>query len=362
MKLAWLIASCVVCGGAAACDAEETGIPPVSPPEGCESWDTLEEWHLFRDAAQQIPNDGVVPYDVISPLYSDYAYKRRFLWLPPGAAIGYQPDDAWDLPLGSIVVKSFSYATDARDLSLGERLLETRLLVNTPCGWKPSTYVWDEARTQAPSVVAGDVIPSSFIDDQGNARENGYIVPNTNECKECHCAEEESDEVVLLGVRTRQLDRDGASGNQIDHLADLGWLASPPPAAERDRLVDPFGDAPLVDRTRSYLDANCAHCHNPAGCAASQSGLFLRWQETEPATNDPGNWGVCKTPTSADGATCGHTFDVVPGSPDESIMICRIASDEAEVRMPSLASRIPHDEGVALVSEWITAMTPVGCP
>jgi uncharacterized repeat protein (TIGR03806 family) len=338
-------------------DAEPLG--PVSPAPPGSPHDTLDEWKLFSDARAQTPNDRVQPYDVISPLYSDYSHKRRFMWIPQGAQIGYQEQGKWTFPIGTILVKTFSYLNDARDPSLGERLLETRLLVREPSEWTAQIYIWNAEQTEAVHDVAGDIIPYDFIDPAGNARHNDYIVPNANECQECHG---ETPDINALGGRTRQLDRTNDYGagavNQIDHLASLGWLDQTPPMP-RERLVDPFGSDVLDLRVRSYLDSNCGHCHTTGG-TASQSALLLSFDLTDPSNNDASNWGVCKTPTSAGGATCGHTNDVEPGDPDSSIFICRLTSTDPEVRMPPLVSRIPHDEGVALIREWIAAMTP-GC-
>lgn len=158
-----------------------------------------------------------------------------------------------------------------------------------------------------------------------------------------------------LGPRTRQLDRDG----QIEMIDDLGWFDSMP-TAEHEVLVDPFGDAPESDRVRSYLDSNCGHCHTEGG-TASESALLLSFDFTDPETDDAANWGVCKVPTAAGGATCGHVYDVVPGDPDSSIMMCRLGSDDPEVRMPPLVSRVPHDEGLELIRAWIEGLPAAEC-
>jgi uncharacterized repeat protein (TIGR03806 family) len=311
---------------------------------------------LFADPVAQTPTDGVLGYEVISPLYSDYTHKRRFMWIAPDTTVAYRDTERWAFPVGAILVKTFSYWNDMRDASLGERLLETRLLVHEAAGqWETHIYVWDEAQTTTERVVAGDIIGSSWIHSDGMARSNDYIVPNGNECQECHGSKEDG-LLDTLGGRTRQLDRDGF----IEALADRGWLDVAPPV-ERSKLVDPFGSAPLGERVRSYLDSNCGHCHQ-AGGQASQSALLLDFDATDPTTQPDANWGVCKQPTSAGGATCGHVMDVVPGDPATSIMLCRLLSTDPEVRMPPLVSRMPHDEGVALVSAWISAMTPPGCP
>ena len=75
----------------------------VTPAEPGSPWDSLAQWNLFSDPAQQLPAPGVEPYTVISPLYSDYTHKRRFVWLPEGTTIGYSDEAIWTLPPGAIV-------------------------------------------------------------------------------------------------------------------------------------------------------------------------------------------------------------------------------------------------------------------
>lgn len=347
-----------------ACDEETESPAPkpvvVTPAEFGEPFDKLSEWHLF--AGDLKPAEGVVPYEVIAPLFSDYTTKFRFLWVPEGKKIGFDPEGAWDFPVGSIAIKTFAYRADLRDPKSKITLLETRLLWHEPEGWTGHTYVWNADQTDAVREVAGVTLPSSFIDEKGATIENAYGVPNTNECKDCHAS---NDAVETLGIRTRQLDRDNDYGsgaeNQIDHLASLGlFSATPTPKGDRVRMVDPFGDADLSLRARSYLDANCGSCHAKGG-GATESALRLSFVESDPAENPEANWGVCKAPTSASGATCGNTYDVVPGDPDQSIMVCRLLSTDIEKRMPPVARRLTHEQGVALIREWIAAMPATTC-
>jgi uncharacterized repeat protein (TIGR03806 family) len=314
---------------AGACSGEESDAPakrvrPTPAPEGA-PWETLEEWHLFADAVAQRPADGVVPFDVISVLFADYSEKLRFLWLPPDTKIGWSDTDRWEVPVGAIVVKTFLFPADQRDPAAGRRLLETRLLIHETERWVGHTYVWDEAQRQAMLKIAGDTLDVSYLDLDGQSVQQRYDVPNEAQCQECHGI---GPEMRLLGPRTRQLDRDHDYGkgpeNQIDHMTKLGLFDVTPPAT-RARLEDPLGQGPLVERVRAYLDVNCAHCHGETGLAHS-TGFWLDYAHTDPATGDPTNWGVCKLPTSAGAASGGLNYDVVPGKPDESIIVYRVAS------------------------------------
>lgn len=348
-----------------ACGGDEDPETPkpkvfVNPAPDGAPWPTLDEWKLFADSAAQQPAYRVEPYDVISPLWSDDTFKRRFIHLPENGAIEYASDGPWGFPVGTVLAKTFSYFKDARDPSLGERLLETRLLVHEASGWVGHTYVWNEDQTDAERKVAGADVPVSYVDAAGDSQSLSYSVPNTNLCNECHG----KDQPDTLGGLTRQLDRDhvyaGKTRNQIDYFASLGWFSAEPEAGEqRQRMVDPTGSASVEERARAYMDANCAHCHGKDRAAAS-SGLLLAWSETK-AGADPKTFGVCKVPTSAGGGTCGLVHDVVPGDPANSILICRVKSREPQVQMPPLATKRVHPEGVALLEQWVTGLTGT-CP
>jgi len=355
MRWAWLAALTFV----ACSDDGADGPHAVTPAPVGAPWKTLGEWHLFVDVTTQAPSDGVHAYNVTSPLYSDYASKHRFFWLPDGTTIAYHADTIWKLPVGAIAVKTFAYPIDARDPSKGERLLETRLLVHEPSGWVPHTYVYEADGKTATRKVAGAIIPVSWIDASGAVRTNDYVVPNTNECQECHA---KAPDTELLGLKTAQLEGlprvDGKS--LVDVFAAEG-LFDVAPGAERLAYHAPDDtSASLSDRARAYLDANCAHCHNPAGDASSKA-LYLDWAHTDPATNPSVNWGTCKVPTSAGGATCGYAFDVVPGDAEHSIMICRMMATRGEFQMPPIGRRLVHDEGIALIRAWIDSAEQDGC-
>jgi uncharacterized repeat protein (TIGR03806 family) len=369
LALAAIVALAGTAALASGCGGEDTTPTPepepvlVTPPEPGAPWESLSEWNLFADLRAQTPAERVLPFEVIAPLFSDYTSKRRFVHVPEGATIAYAATGPLDFPVGTVLVKTFSYLADLRDPTSEERILETRILHKEPAGWAAHTYVWNDEQTEATRLVAGKFVEARFVDASGATVDNLYRVPNTNECKDCH---QNADTFVSLGGRSRQLDRDHDYGegpvNQLEHLAALGWLEGLPAAEDRTRLVDPFGDADLSLRVRSYFDANCSACHTTGG-NASQSSLLLDFEATDPSTQPSSNWGVCKIPTSAGGATCGHTYDVVPGDPDRSILICRMESTDLEVRMPPLGIRLVHAEGVELVRAWIESLpADASCP
>lgn len=319
----------------------------------------LSAYNLFRDGRAQVPNDRVVPYDLITPLFSDYAHKFRFVHVPAGRSITYTDDGAFRFPVGAVLVKTFAYPADFRRPAENVRLIETRLLIRRANGWKTLPYVWNAAMTEARLKVGGKRVPVTWIDTAGQHRDITYRVPNTNQCKACHILGADiSPQVTPIGPKARNLNRDYdyATGreNQLAHWTRLGILTGAPSPDRAPRVArwdDPAAGS-LEARARGYLDVNCGHCHNPRGPART-SGLYLTVTEHRPI-----HWGVMKPPVSAGRGTGGRGHDIVPGKPDRSILTFRMESTDPGVMMPELGRSIVHDEGVALIRKWIAGLDP----
>lgn len=349
-----LVAALAACGGGED-DCVIPGDGPGVDPDGA-FCARLSSYRLFEDLAAQRPAAGVIPYEVATPLFSDYTAKDRFLWVPPGAAMTWHDTDAFALPVGSIVVKTFSYPRDRRDPALGRRLLETRLLVRGTDAWRGAAYVYDEGDpTDARRAIAGATLDTSWIHDDGAPRTNRYAVPNQNQCKSCHA--EHDDVIGLLGPKARHLNRPGPAGSgiedQLQALIDRGALAGAPERASWPRGIDAADpDAgTLEERARAWLDVSCGACHNARGGMARTSGLYLDLAPTELR-----ELGLCKPPVAAGRGSGGRAFGIVPGQPDASILVYRIESTEPDVKMPELGRNLVDDQGVALIRQWIAGL------
>lgn len=322
------------CGGSSA--------EPCPPGEFCTK---LSSYELFDDIATQTPAPGLLPYAIHTPLFSDYTDKDRFVWLPPGTAMTWHDSDAFAFPEGAIVVKTFAYATDRRDPALGRRLLETRLLFREPAGWTGASYVYDEGDpSDATLAVAGAMLDTRWIHEDGTTRDNRYAVPNKNQCKNCHA--EHEDIFDVLGPKARHV-------SNLQAFVDAGALVGAPPPASWPRpiVATDASTGTLEERARLWLDINCGNCHNARGGSARTSGLYL-----DLAVADPGALGVCKPPVAAGKGSGGRLYGIVPGQPDASILVYRIESIEPEVKMPELGRNLVHVEGVSLIREWITQL------
>jgi uncharacterized repeat protein (TIGR03806 family) len=297
----------------------------------------LSDYGFFTDPGAEKPAARVSAYDLETPLFSDYAEKHRYLYVPAGQKARYEAEAAFDLPVGSAIIKTFGYPQAGRF-----KPLETRLLLRRASGWVALPYVWNAEGSDAVLKRAGTRIPVTFVDPSGASRSISYAVPNQNQCKDCHAL---SGTIAPIGVKARYLNHDG----QLEALLAGGMLDRLPADAPRvARWNDPA--TRLDDRARAYLEINCAHCHNPAG-AASNSGLFLEW-----GRHDPVALGVRKRPVAAGRGSGGREFAIAPGEPDASILVYRMESTDPGIAMPELGRATVHAEGVVLLREWIAAM------
>ena len=336
--------------GAAGCSRPSSppAAKPARPPRN------LAAYGIFDgDPSEQQPADGVIPYTLNSPLFSDYTSKHRFVKLPPGTHATYHETDAFDFPVGTVLAKTFAMPADLRDPSSPERLIETRILLHKPDGWVGLPYVWNEKQTEATLQLAGSFVDVTWTHYDGQQRTNSHIIPNANQCKNCH---EENGPMSPLGPKARHLNRDFAyshgSENQLVHWTGAGILEGAPPADEAPRLAvwDDPTTGTLAERARAWLEVNCAHCHNPRG-PARNAGIDLMASQSVPAM-----YGVYKSPVAAGLGSGGFQYDILPGKPDRSILAFRIGSIHPQIMMPELGKRMVHEEGVALVRQWIAEM------
>jgi len=363
----------VLCTVLVACAPAER---PVTIHSANDIPDRLSDWGVvFADGDRFELNGGVVPYDLNTPLFSDYALKLRTVWLPDGSSARYNEVRELDFPVGTIISKTFHFekaegwsddsfavlkadreSTLAADGSLDLDdyvLIETRLLVHYDDGWRAFPYVWNAGQDDAVLELAGEQRSIELVDDNGGDT-IVYIVPDANQCGGCHTPDHSAKEMRPLGPRAWQLNRAyawwGNSGTQLEHWATAGMLTglgdSPP---EGVRWSEP-GEATLEQRAKAYLDANCAHCHNPAG-AADTSALHLNID----APVDR-RYGVCKTPVAVGRGSGDRPYDIYPGRPDDSILVFRMQHSDPAIAMPELGRSTVHVAGVEVISAWIASM------
>ncbi len=348
----------------ASCKQEESGQALTS--ESVKILTKLSEYGIlqkpFDNSQIRYREDGFL-YDLNTPLFSDYAEKERVLFLPQGTKMVYHSKKEFQLPVGSIISKTFLVPEGfQRADGKSGRILETRLLIHQKEGWFAVSYIWDGKDEEASIAYAGGNIP--IRTDEGEVFT--YAVPSRNQCASCHQNyEEKKQSIVPIGLKAKHLNKDRTyvrngetyTANQLREMESRGLLKGLPFLGVPK--IPPFQDTsyPVSERARGYLDINCAHCHNENAAAGINSQLVLSYEE-----KDIGKLGFCTTPSSAGKGGGGLRYDIVPGHPENSILYYRIQTRDPGAMMPQLGRALTHREGAELIREWILAMAEEECP
>ena len=251
-----------------------------------------------------------------------------------------------ELPTGSVLIKHFYY----NEPDGTENFIETRLLIRQEDGWQAETYIWNEAQTEASRSVLGDT-QELTVNVDGVMQSFSYLIPNQNQCKNCHS---DRGELVPIGPTVANLNKDYpydfGMANQLTTWMERSILAqaSLSDVGAWPKLMDTQAD--LNERARAYLAVNCASCHRRHGSAAN-SGLYLEYDN-----EDPLSLGLWKTPVAAGNGSGGLTYVIHPGEADQSILLYRMIAEEVDARMPEIGRELIHEDGIALIRDWIDNM------
>lgn len=315
----------------------------------------LSDYHFFSGEMKNLqPAYGVLPFKPTSELFSDYAQKKRFVWLPENTKATYNGDyNVLELPVGAALVKNFYYNNVAPLNTL--KIIETRVMIHQQTGWIFAEYLWNEAQTEAYLQELGSTVPITWTNDDNITTTIEYTIPSEENCVTCHA----KDNVNLpIGIKPQNLNSsfnyaDGIQ-NQLDKLIAFGYLEDDLPASIIS-MVD-YNDSlqPLDLRARSYIDINCAHCHQDGGNTS-----FVAQRYGFEMTSDPENLGVCVAATLHPPGI-PHGRIVWPGSTANSVLFYGLNTTNSFWRMPKLGRTVIHQEGVALIEEWINSLPECG--
>jgi uncharacterized repeat protein (TIGR03806 family) len=322
----------------------------------------------FADTPNRTPAGGLIPYAPNTPLWSDAAVKSRYMALPnnggtitPDEQIGFLPTNSWTFPAGTVFVKNFDLVVNETNAGVPLRRLETRLLVRDINGAVYGvTYKWRADNSDA------DLLDSSLNEDilitnATGVRTQTWYYPSPQDCLTCHTPVAG----YVLGVNARQLNGNlnypatSVTDNQLRTLNRLGLFnpaINEANIANYERLSALTNlSASLEERARSYLDANCAQCHQPGN--SIEANFDARYDTPlaqQNITNYPAqhNLGI-------DGACVVKAKDIW-----RSVLLYRINTNDPSIKMPPLARNVIDTNAVQVFTDWINSLpgTPVLAP
>ncbi len=277
-----------------------------------------------------VPSDGMVPYTVNVPFWSDGAIKYRWFAIPDGTTMTVDGEGNLVLPIGSVVRKDFERA--------GVRY-ETRLLVHhDAAGWAGYSYRWLPDGSDAELVVGG------LVEEVAGGP---WLYPSSAQCLSCHTDAAGR----TLGLEVSQLNGlltypTGVTANQLQTLSAVGLLdldASDPEGLARLPSTSDAG-VDLTERVYAYFETNCSQCHQPGGPA--RGSLDLRYEAV--------GTDLCNAPAELGELGIPGGRIVVGGEPERSVLLSRVSRRDVH-GMPPLGSFVADDDGVALIEAWINS-------
>ncbi len=338
-------------------DTSTLPLPNPNPsPEGVNvdlskvPYQKLSEYRFFVGSLKdQLPAATVIPYKPASSLFTDYALKKRFVWLPFRKKAQFVAvNKPLELPTGSVLIKTFYY-NNVQPLN-NTRVIETRLMIKKAGAWIFAEYVWNDEQTEAYLQMSGSYTPISWL--QNNVpKSTTYRIPSETECFTCH---KFNNEPVPIGIKPQNLNTIFNYGtentNQLQYWTGRGILGNTIPSGFESAVDYNDSSQPLKTRLRSYLDINCGHCHQE-NSHCDYRPLRLAFSETSLSAN----MGVCISPEENIDASLLKI--IVPGNFTKSVMHYRLNSTDESKRMPLLGRTIVHEEGLQLLKDYILSIT-----
>ena len=328
----------------------------------------LSQTGAYANTPQRIPSPGLIPYVPNTPLWSDNATKSRYMGVPnnqgasaPAQQIGFALTGQWTFPSGMVFVKNFDLVVDQTNPSIPFRRLETRLLVRDTNGAVYGvTYKWLPDNSDA-VLLTNSLIEAVLVTNASGVFTENWYYPSPADCLTCHTKVES----YVLGVNTRQLNgletypATAVEDNQLRTLNRLGLFY---PAFNEEDITNfeqlssvTNESASLEQRARSYLDANCAQCHQPGG----QAGVAFDARYDTPLTNQ----NLINYP-AAFSLGYDNAKIISPNDIWRSVLYDRMNTVSAGIKMPPLDRYMIDSNAVAMMAAWIDSLggTPTLAP
>ncbi|MHA3786746.1 hypothetical protein ACX0HA_00945 [Flavobacterium hauense] len=339
------------------CGSDDSGeyreVSPVVMDLTTVPYPKLSDYKFFVGEIKKLePAYKVLPYDLNSSLFTDYALKKRFVWMPEGTKATYTADgEVLNFPVGAALIKNFYY--DNVLPGNVTRIIETRIMIKKTDGWIFANYKWNEEQTEAFLDMNASSLDIKWLQN-GEEMNVTYKIPEYLDCARCH-----SDYTTFtpIGPKPQNLSKNfiyptGAQ-NQLAKWKEEGYLESFP---ENITVTVDWNDTgkSLDLRARSYLDINCAHCHKPGGACDLMPENF----SFTPIAN-PVSLGVCVEPH--DFFIGNEKYIIMAQRSQYSLLYSKVVSTDRLQMMPPVGRTLHHKEGTDLIMQWINDME-TSCP
>ena len=173
-------------GGFYTLEATPKDLPPSTFPR------RLSESGLFQSVKGHVMQPALIPYSVNAPLWSDGAYKERWIALPGADShIDFTTNRGWGFPDKTVLVKSFALEMEQGNPA-SRRWIETRFLTNQQGEWYGYTYQWNDEQTDGVLVEDKGLDREFSIRVKPTAEESSGVhkqtwhYPSRTECMVCH--------------------------------------------------------------------------------------------------------------------------------------------------------------------------------
>ncbi|WP_114492669.1 fibronectin type III domain-containing protein [Candidatus Ulvibacter alkanivorans] len=291
--------------------------------------DSLSQMEIFTGALSDLtPANGVQLYELNSTLFTDYTTKQRLIKLPEGTALQYNGNDLLpDFPDETLIAKTFYYNLDDTNPSLGKQIIETRVFLKIEGSWQAGNYIWNDTQTEATYTEAGNEIPISYIDSNGDTQEVDYLIPSKQDCFTCH---NNNGQTFPIGMKLRSMNFTPSytGQNQLEFFIANGLLEGLGDPSSVSVLPDWTDDVnfDIFERGRAYIDINCAHCHRPGSSVPPEFDMDFRLE----------------TPY-ADTKIYDKRFSIE----------ARFSATIPGYRMPQLGRTVVHEEALTMLMEYL---------
>lgn len=319
---------------------------PVSVDLENVPYQKLSEYHFFvGDLKNLNPNQELLQYKPNSELFTDYAKKLRYIWIPESQKATFVSENTpLNLPVGSVLIKIFYY--DQLQLGSERKIIETRLMIRKSEGWIFANYKWNQEQTEAYYDMNGSTIPLT-INHNNQTIGFDYAIPSSSQCNMCHS---QNDIPQPIGIKPIHLNYVLSGENQLQKWIQKGFLENNIPSLINSVVDYSDTSKSLSQRTRAYFDIQCAHCHNDLGTA-----YYVPLRMSYDLTENSQNMGVCVPPLmEIPSIDRGHV--ITPQQPENSTLLYMINTNESQYKMPRIGRSVVHQEGVDLIEEWVNSL------